>query len=195
MAVAIADSNREFRIAKDRGKGIGMTIANSASGQGVRVIGLKDGGKAQQAGLAVGDLIVMIDRIPVSEHAEAIELIDTEKADVTIMTKGFHRAVRMNWRGTSEQRAVSCTQIPRAFNGSACGLVGSYIDVRRPYHGDGVVVTELKESRAPMLSGDQVAPERSSVDSNGLVIGDEIIAIDGEFVTSSRDARRLLSQA
>ena len=102
LAVAIADQNREFRIHKGCGScSLGLNVMNSACGQGVRVVDLEEGGIAMSAGLAVGDLIVMVDRISVFEHAAAMRLVDEEKPEITIMTKGHHRQATLDWRGSS----------------------------------------------------------------------------------------------
>ena len=59
------------------------------AGLGVRVMSLKPGGLAAQAGLLEGDLIVAVNGVPVTEHQDAIGLIDGADAVVSLVVRGF----------------------------------------------------------------------------------------------------------
>ena len=66
------------------------------AGLGVRVMSLKPGGLAAQAGLLEGDLIVAVNGVPVTEHQDAIGLIDGADAVVSLVVRGFNRRVALD---------------------------------------------------------------------------------------------------
>ena len=80
---------------------VGLTIGNTATGNGVKVVKVKEGGLASQAGITRGMTILTVNQHRVGSHSEAVALID--RAAKGIVRLGLHRNDALHGLGGAVQ--------------------------------------------------------------------------------------------
>jgi C-terminal processing protease CtpA/Prc len=80
---------------------VGLTIGNTATGDGVKVVSVKKGGLAEQAGVSRGMVIITVNQHSVGSHSEAVSLID--RAAKGIVRLGLQRNDALHGLGGAVQ--------------------------------------------------------------------------------------------
>lgn len=146
---------------------LGVTLGK-ASSAGCEITGVMPNSPAADAGLRPGDLVFAIDDVPVRTSREVINLLGGHQPDDVVRLN----VNRKGLRGTL--RAILASQVAVA-RGAALGATFS-----KSAHG-GVRVLRVVDG--------------SPADKAGLKIGDRILAIDDQAVSSYNEILRLVGES
>jgi S1-C subfamily serine protease len=147
---------------------LGVTLGGSSIG-GVAIAGVMPNSPAAEAGLRPGDVIFSIDGVAVGASSDVISFVAAHEPDDQVQ----FAIDRKGLRGTLRATLASPTDVAKR---AALGVTLS-----KSAHGGGVRVLQI-------VSGSPAAKA-------GLKIGDRIIAIDDQPVTSYSEVIRLIGES
>ena len=184
VAFVLARPTRSVRLDKRRGR-VGLTCRTEPCGHGVQVAALEPGSVALAAGLFVGDVLLSINGVLVSDHRHAIELIDAAHV-LSVVVDARTREVTLDKR--SSNRDVGLTVSDRIDGGSGVvvtGLQPGGLAIQRLALGDTILSIEgcLVEGHADAITRVDQADATFR-----LVIGERCDGADLQAVLTSLHA-------
>ena len=180
------------------GAELGVMISQRDAEGGVLVEGVSSGSGADQAGLKAGDRLVMIDDVRLDEtggrqalldYMKAVEA-DQEVALQVLRDGGTERVTVVAQRRSQIQRALDGLDLDIDLDVDGVELMGRRVEA--------TAVPRLVDVDADLgayFGVDQGALVLNAPEDGQLKSGDVLLALDGEAVSTARQARRTIANA